>query len=106
MSPSPPTFSTAQGPISAADRKAESSLLVEIREAFEHELRARTGRVPTAQQPVVQTEDRHDRLVTAQRRVQRRVIVQSQVTAEPDQGRHDRVLLASAFLIATDPAGA
>jgi hypothetical protein len=61
---------------------------VQIRQALEHELRARTRGVAAAEQPVVEAEHRHDPLAAIERRAQRRVIVHAQVAREPQQRGH------------------
>jgi hypothetical protein len=54
---------------------------VEIVQTFEQELRARARSMPTAQQPLIETEDRHKVLVGPERRAQRWVIVQPKIAA-------------------------
>ena len=61
---------------------------VEVGQAFEQELRPRTGRVAAVEQAVIEAEDGHDVVVGIQRRPQRRVLVQSQVAPEPDDRTH------------------
>jgi hypothetical protein len=62
--------------------------LVEVRQAFEHEPRARTGRVAAAQEPLVEAEHGNDALAAIQCGAQRGVVVHAQVAREPEQRGH------------------
>ena len=72
----------------ATHHEQPAAPLVEVGEAFEEELRARTGRVTAAQQPVVEAEHRHHAVAGVERRAQRRMVVQAQVARQPQQRRH------------------
>src|SRR4051794_28356751 len=69
---------------------------VEVVEAVEQELRARTRRVAAAEQAVVEAEHGHDALVGVERRAQRRVVVDAQVAPEPDDRGHGPMRPATA----------
>jgi len=62
---------------------------VELAQALEQELCARTRGVAPAEQAVVETEHRHDGAGGVQRRAQRRVVVHPQVAPKPDEGGHE-----------------
>ena len=59
---------------------------VEVGETLEQELCARPGRMATVQKTVVEAEHRHDSVVMVERSTQRRMVVQPQVAAKPEQG--------------------
>jgi len=57
--------------------------LVQLGQALEHEAGARRGGVAAVQQPVVEAEHRHDLVMRGKRRAQRGMIVDPEVTREP-----------------------
>jgi len=59
---------------------------VQVAQALQQELRAGTGRVAAAQQPVVEAEERDDAVVAVERRPQRGMVVDAQIAPEPDDG--------------------
>lgn len=61
---------------------------IEIPQAVEQELGARTGRVAATQQPLVEAEDGNEMLGPVRRRVKRRMIVEAQVAAQPQERVH------------------
>jgi hypothetical protein len=61
---------------------------VELAEALEQELGARSGGVPAAQQSIVEAEDRDHRAGGVQSGAEPRMIVQPQVAPKPHQGGH------------------
>ena len=76
--------STAQHEPAAALAQAA----VEIGQAVEQELSPRRRAVTTAQQACVEAEDRQDLVVGAERGLERGMVGQAQVPAQPDQRRH------------------
>ena len=61
---------------------------IEIVQALEHELRTRAGRVAAVEQPVVETEHRHERVGSGARGLERGMVVHPEVAAEPEQRGH------------------
>src|SRR5687768_11381106 len=65
---------------------APAQRAAQVRQALEHELRAGTRGVAAVHEPVVEAEDRDHPLGCRHRSPQRRVVVQPQVAAKPDEG--------------------
>ena len=62
---------------------------VQIAQALEQELRPSARGVPAVDQPVVDDEDRHEPVGAPPRRLQRRMVMDAQVAAKPeDRGLH------------------
>ena len=61
---------------------------VEVGQALEQELRARARCMAAVEQPVVETEHRNEMVGAGAGRVERRVVVDPQVAAEPQNCRH------------------
>ena len=59
---------------------------VEVGETLEQELCARPGRMATVQKTVVEAEHRHDSVAMVERSTQRRMVVQPQIAAKPEEG--------------------
>ena len=78
------------GPPASHDQSAAAlaQRRVEVGEALEQELRPRTGGVATVQKAVVEAEHRNERVGAGAGRLERRVVVDPQVPAEPENGAH------------------
>lgn len=68
-------------------RAALSQLSIQVCQALEQELRARTRGVATVQQPVVEAEDGYYALVGIERCAKRGMVTKPQVAAKPDERR-------------------
>jgi hypothetical protein len=76
---------------------------VEVRQAVEHELGARPGRVAAAQQPIVEAEHRHHPLAAVERGPQGGMVVHAQVAREPDEPRHAPIGASSRSVFTREP---
>src|ERR687895_258385 len=72
----------------APDDEEAAETFVQVREALEHELRARAGGVAPGEEAIVEAEDGHDLLRTLQGGAQGGVVLEAKVAREPDEGGH------------------
>ena len=66
-----------------ADHEVALEALAQVLERLDQELRTRARCVTAVEQPVVETEDRHDAVVGVESGTQRGMVMDAQVTGEP-----------------------